>query len=345
MQKRIPTIILTLTLLLSCLSGCSSIREKTATIRVGITIYQQNDTFITTMTQYLEQLAKQEELDRGIKLNLNIVNALGSQAYQNEQVDRFLSQGYDILCVNIVDRTAAAVIIDKAKAANVPVIFFNREPVDEDMARWNGAYYVGSKAAKAGSLQGSIVLDAWKADPGTLDKNGDGILQYVILEGEHGHQDTLLRTEYSIKKLSQAGVPMEKLANDTANWQREQARVKMLQWLEKFADRIEVVFANNDDMALGVIDACTGLGLSGEKLPFIVGVDAIPPALEAMKEGTLKGTVLNDAQGQAKAMLALSCALALEEAPAETVKLENGNYIWLDYTAVTPDNLDTFLNK
>ena len=73
-------------------------------------------------------------------------DAAGSQSTQNDQVDRFLDQGYDILCVNIVDRTAAAVIIDKAQTAGVPVIFFNREPVMEDLNRWERAYYVGFRA-------------------------------------------------------------------------------------------------------------------------------------------------------------------------------------------------------
>ena len=226
--------------------------------------------------------------------------------------------------------------------AGVPVLFFNREPGEEDLARWNGAYYVGSDGAQSGQLQGGIVLDAWRADPAGLDRSGDGVLQYVMLEGEPGHQDALLRTEYSVKTLTQAGVATEKLANDTANWQRGQAAARMQLWLEEFGGQIEVVFANNDDMALGAIDACLDAGLTAEELPFIVGVDATPPALDAMEEGALKGTVQNDAAGQARALVELACALACGEKPEGVVELTDGKYVWLSYATVTQDNLADF---
>lgn len=324
------------------LRGCASGEDK-VTVRVGVALYLQDDTFISTVAQHLERLAKEEELARDIKLNLTIADARGSQVSQNEQVDRFLSQGYDIICVNIVDRTAAAVIIDKAQAAGVPVIFFNREPVEEDLSRWEKAYYVGSPAASAGVLQGGIVLEAWNDGGQALDLNGDGVLQYVMLEGEPGHQDALLRTEYSIKTLTQNGVEVEKLANASANWERGQGATKMSQWLDEFGfDAIEVVFANNDDMALGAIDACLSAGIPDHKLPFIVGVDATPPALKAVEAGTLKGTVLNDAAGQAHAMVKLICALAGEDDPGRYVDLENGKYAWLDYSQITPASLGAF---
>lgn len=331
----LPPVLLILSLLCGCGDG-----EKVRTFRVGIALYQQDDTFISTVVQQLEQLALEEEQSRNMKLNLTLADARSSQSLQNEQVDRFLEQGCDVICVNIVDRTAAAVIIDKAQAAGVPVIFFNREPVEEDLDRWEEAYYVGSKADRAGQLQGGIVVDAWQEDASALDHNGDGILQYVMLEGEPGHQDALLRTEYSIKTLTQAGIPVEKLANDAANWQRGQATLQMEQWLEEFGDQIEAVFANNDDMALGAIDACQTAGV--DPLPFIVGVDATPPALEAVAEGTLKGTVQNDAAGQASGILSMICAFIDGTSPQDTMELENGKYFWLSYTTVTADNLDEF---
>ena len=102
-------------------------------------------------------------------------------------------------CVNIVDRTSAAQLIDKAQEADIPMIFFNREPVAEDLYRWNRVYYVGAKAEESGVLQGQILLDRWLNREQPMDKNGDGILQYVLLEGEPGHQDAMLRTEYAVK--------------------------------------------------------------------------------------------------------------------------------------------------
>ena len=269
-----------------------------------------------------------------------ITDGKESQTTQNEQVDRFLERGYDVICVNIVDRTAAAVIIDKAQAAGVPVIFFNREPVEEDLRRWRHAYYVGLPAGDAGVLQGELVLNAWENQREKLDRNGDGVIQYVMLEGEPGHQDALLRTEYCISTMTKAGVATEKLASDAANWQRGQAAIRMRQWLREFGEGIEVVFANNDDMALGAIDACTEAGEDKDTMPFIVGVDATPPALEALREGTLKGTVRNDATGLAESIMGLAVSLSAGGEPAREVELTDGSYVWLRYEAVTAETLE-----
>ena len=183
--------LLALAALLLGLCGCAGGRE-TPTIRVGVALYLQEDTFLSTVVQDLQQLGLSREAELGVKINFTIADARSSQTSQNEQVDRFLQQGCDVICVNLVDRTAAAVIVDKAQSAGVPIVFFNRQPVEEDLERWDQAYYVGSKADRAGILQGQIVLEAWEKDPAALDRSGDGILQYVMLEGEPGHQDALL---------------------------------------------------------------------------------------------------------------------------------------------------------
>ena len=337
-MKRIGCIIAALTLLLM-LPACRAGGESSPTLRIGVALYQQEDTFIDTVARELQRVALEEEQARNVKINLYITDGKESQTTQNEQVDRFLERGYDVICVNIVDRTAAAVIIDKAQAAGVPVIFFNREPVEEDLRRWKYAYYVGLPAGDAGILQGELVLDAWRSHEEALDRNGDGVLQYVMLEGEPGHQDALLRTEYCISTLTGAGVATEKLASDAANWQRGQAAVRMRQWLREYGTDIEVVFANNDDMALGAIDACTEAGLDKSTMPFIVGVDATPPALEALREGTLKGTVRNDATGLAENIMGLAVSLSAGGEPSQNVTLTDGSYVWLQYEAVTAESL------
>lgn len=338
-MKRIGCIIVALTLLLT-LSACRAGGESSPTLRIGVALYQQEDTFIDTVARELQRVALEEEQARNVKINLYITDGEESQTTQNEQVDRFLERGYDVICVNIVDRTAAAVIIDKAQAAGVPVIFFNREPVEEDLRRWKHTYYVGLPAGDAGILQGELVLDAWRSHEEALDRNGDGVIQYVMLEGEPGHQDALLRTEYCISTLTGAGVATEKLASDAANWQRGQAAVRMHQWLREYGADIEVVFANNDDMALGAIDACTEAGLDKDTMPFIVGVDATPPALEALREGTLKGTVRNDATGLAENIMHLAASLSAGGEPSRDVTLTDGSYVWLRYEAVTAESLE-----
>lgn len=319
------------------LAGCSSKEPATDTLRVGVALYTQDDTFISTILQNMERIAQEAEAGAGIKINLSIADGRSNQTTQLEQVDRFLNRGYDVLCVNIVDRTAASVIVDKAQEAGVPLIFFNRQPVDEDIRRWEQVYYVGAQAVESGILQGQLVLDVWKKDPDSLDRNGDGILQYAILEGEPGHQDALLRTEHSVKVLTDAGVAVEKLASQNANWNRGQAAARTAQWLKDFSGEIEVIFSNNDDMALGAIDALKEAKI--KTFPLIVGVDATQPALDAIASGELYGTVLNDGPGIAQAMIDLALAFKNGEDPAKAVTLTDDHYVWLPYRQITQDSL------
>ena len=325
--------------LLLLLPSCGG-EEEDGILRIGVTLYSQDDTFISSMSQSLEQLAQEEESRIGQKIILFISDSRHNQTTQMDHVDRFLARGCDILCVNMVDRTGAAVIVDKAEAEGVPVIFFNRQPVDEDIQRWEKSFYVGASAQESGTLEGRLVLDAWTQDRERWDRSGDGVLQYVMLEGEPGHQDALLRTEYTIQAITDGGVEVERLARDTANWNRAQAAARVGQWLEEFGGQIEAVLSNNDDMALGAIDALEATGRPLEDWPLIVGIDATEPALEAVADGQLYGTVFNDSRGQAQAILDLAMALYFGEDPAQAVDLEDGHYVWLPYWQVTRDNLE-----
>ncbi|MVB11502.1 D-galactose-binding periplasmic protein [Caprobacter fermentans] len=333
-------VICILTVLSGMLGSCASGSVPVKTIKIGVTIYRKDDTFIQSVDTYLESEVKKKEAESGKKIVLNIADSQSSQAVQDDQVDRFLSKNYSVICVNMVDRTVASTIINKAKKANIPVVFFNREPVEEDVRMWNKVYYVGADAAQSGTIQGKIIDNVFHENPDLIDRNKDGKIQYVMLEGEQGHQDALLRTEYSIKYLIESGIQVEKLANDTANWQRAQATAKMTQWIKQYGDRIEVVFSNNDDMALGAIDAIQGSSL--KRAPVVVGVDGTQPGLEAVKDSSMLGTVYNDAKKQADAIMDLSYALACGQKIPETVELKNQHYVYIPYQMITKQNLKDY---
>ena len=310
--------------------------EAKKEIKIGVALYKFDDTFISSVKDAINEISDEKSKETGEKITINAVDGQGQQATQNDQVDTFITQGYDVIAVNMVDRTAASVIIQKAQAAGIPVVFFNREPVAEDMAKWDQLYYVGAKAEESGTIQGEVAADYFKANP-DADKNKDGKIQYVILEGEPGHQDALLRTEYSIKALEAAGFQVDKLASDTALWQRANGQEKMAAWISAFGDKIELVLANNDDMALGAIEALKAAGyLSDGKFIPVIGVDATAPAKDSLKAGLLYGTVLNDARGQGKGIFDIAYALAKKENPAEKVQgITDGKYLWIPYQKVT----------
>lgn len=319
--------------LILLLTGCQSREEKITSIKIGVSVYNQYDTFISQLMDSFEKAMKEKETQEGITISVEIQNAAGSQSEQNSQVEDFINNGCDVICVNLVDRTDPTMIIDKAKSADVPVIFFNRELVEEDLERWEKLYYVGAVALESGIMQGEIVAEAYEKNPERLDKNGDGVLQYVMLEGEAGHQDAIIRTEYAVNTIQESGIKLEKLDHAIANWNRGQAQTKMQQWMESFGDEIELVLSNNDDMALGAIDAYKAIETPLSKYPFIAGIDGTEVGMEAIREGTLGATVFNDGAGQAKQMLRLAFDLATGRS-FDDVEYMEGSYVRLPHQKV-----------
>ena len=193
------------------LFGCGSVTDQPVkSIKIGISVYDQYDTFVGQMMTAFNSYATQKQEMTGITINVEIYNASGSQSTQNEQVESMIKEGYNVICINLVDRTDPTTIIDAAEKNNVPVIFFNRELVEEDLGRWDKLYYVGAEAFESGIMEGELAAEAFEEQE-ELDKNQDGIFQYIVLEGEVGHQDSIVRTEYSVNTIIQKGVPVEKL--------------------------------------------------------------------------------------------------------------------------------------
>ncbi len=330
---------LALALCAGLLTGCSGAKreEQPANIKIGVTVYDQYDTFVSQLIEKFNVYAGRKEAETGTAINIETYNAADSQTTQNSQVETMLADGCNVICVNLVDRTEPSVIIDMAEQSGVPVIFFNRELVEEDLERWDQLYYVGAKAFESGIMQGEIATDVFRSNPGA-DKNGDGVFQYVVLEGEAGHQDAIVRTEYSVSTIIEAGVEMEKLSYAIANWNRAQAQTKMAQMLGEFGAKIELVLANNDDMALGAVDALKTADIPQAQWPVIVGIDGTDVGLEAVKNGELAGTVYNDKEGQAMAMLNLAYELSVGGGLAQ-LEMENGKYIRLPYAKVGVENM------
>jgi len=303
--------------------------------KIGVAIYKFDDTFMTGVRNSISDAANG-------KAEVDIVDSQNSQPTQNDKVDLFITKKVNALAINPVDRTAAGVIIDKAKTANIPVVFLNREPMPEDMQKYDKVYYVGAKAEESGTMSGELIVDYWKAHP-EADKNKDGVLQYVMLKGEPGHQDAELRTKFSVKAIEDAGIKVEKVAEDTAMWDRVKGQEKMAAFLASSGDKIEAVLANNDDMALGAIEALKAAGYfkDGKYVP-VVGVDATAPALKELESGTLLGTVLNDAKNQGKATLEIAAVLAKGETPTKEntgFDITDGKYVWISYKKITKDNM------
>ena len=324
------------------LSGCSGKSEQTEkTLRVGVITYSQDDPFINGLTDELKvQLKAMENKQRRIIVSTKSGN--DDQQEQNEKVEEMIDAGCDVLCINLVDRTAPSRIVRMARNEDIPVIFFNREPVREDLMQWEKLYYVGCDAEQSGIMQGEIAAEYINGHP-EVDKNEDGKIQYVLLEGEAGHQDAISRTEYSVKTLMKNDVILEKLSYQLADWNRGQAENRMNRLISQYGKEIELVISNNDEMALGAVEAYRTVGYAREDWPVIFGIDGLEDALKAVKAGEMQGSILNDRVDQAKEMAKMAVKL-FEGENFDQENLKEGRYYFSEYQKVDSSNIDEYLS-
>lgn len=289
-------------------------------IKVGVCIYQFNDNFMTLYRTELETYLK------GLGCEVTVVDGKNDQAEQTNQINSFIADGVDVLIINLVQSTSAATVIDLVKDAGIPTIFINREPSEEDMKLWDGKIsYVGADARQSGTFQGEIIAET--ANKG--DFNGNGTVDYVMIMGDPENVDAQYRTEFSIKALEDAGLTVNKLFEQRGDWAQEKGQELAANALAQFGNDIDVIFCNNDAMALGAVQAIRDAGRTVGTDIYLVGVDALDEAVELVKSGEMTGTVLNDHIGQSHK----AGDVALLAAKGDAVE----SYYWVDYTKVTAD--------
>ncbi len=297
--------------------------------KVGVCIYKFDDAFMTTYRNALEEMLTEKGYE------VSVVDGKNDQAEQNNQINNFITQGVDALIINPVMTSAADQIIDLVKTAGIPTVLINREPTAEQMAVYDKLVYVGCDASQSGTMQGELILDTENKG----DINGDGKVSYIMIQGDPENIDAQLRTEYSVKALTDAGVEVEELDLQRGDWDRAKGQEIAQNDLTKFGDEIEVVFSNNDDMAIGALQAIQAAGRTVNEDIYLVGVDALDAALNEVKAGNMTGTVLNDAVGQASGAVE-----AMEELLGGKTYAEGEQSIYVDYVKVTPENIDEFMN-
>lgn len=342
MNKRIVSLIMVFVLICN-FTGCQK-KEKNLdkTLRVGVVTYTQDDPFINAMTQELKDNLKSMENDN-FRIIVSEKNGDDSQRDQDEVVEEMIDAGCDIMCVNLVDRTAPGKIIKLARQNNIPIIFFNREPVKEDLMQWNKLYYVGCDAEQSGVMQGQIAADYIKANK-NVDKNNDGKIQYVLLEGEAGHQDAISRTDSSVKTIINNGINLEKLSYQFADWNRGQAENRTTQLIDQYGNNIEMIISNNDEMAIGAVEAYKKSGYGEDEWPIICGIDGLNDALIAVKEGQMQGTVYNDKEDQSMEIAKLVVDI-FKGNDLKKHNLDSGKYYVSQYKKVDINNVDDFISR
>ena len=306
------------------------------TVKVGVCIYKFDDAFMTLYRNELDKYFKSKS-NADVTYEVTIMDGKNDQAEQTNQIDNFIVQNYDVLILNLVQSSGAATIMQKCKDANIPVVFINREPSEADMSANNtGDYagkftYVGADARQSGKFQGELIADLTNKG----DINGDGKLQYVMIEGDPENVDAKYRTQFSISQYKdKAGLDVDQLLDQVGMWDRAKGQQIAQDALTQYGDQIEVIFCNNDDMALGAKASIEAAGRTVGENIYLVGVDALAEAVQAVMDGAMTGTVLNDHVGQSHT--AVDCAI--DAANGKSLQLYN----WVDYVKVTPENASQY---
>ena len=332
--------VLTIFLLVSLLMGCGrSVRN------IAFFQYKGSDTFIAEMMKYMTAQIPDS-------VTYEVRDAGNSQSVQNQQILDLMDGGHDLFVINAVDRLACSSIVEKCTKENIPIVFFNREPLDDAFGD-SDAFYVGAAADSLGKKQADIVAELFTDHfaGSVYDRNGDGVIQLAILKGEQGHQDAEKRTDNCVAQLKDLGFVVDVLTIEVADWNRRDAYEAMRRLYTQFSDEIELVFSNNDDMALGAIDYLLDAGIFSSKTqtynqPFvIVGVDGTAVGLEAIEKGLLYGTVNNDFKKQSDAILTLTDYILNEkDYDSFPYVITNNHYIYIDGDSITLENLADYLS-
>ena len=219
---------------------------------------------------------------------------------QIEQVEALLGNKPDVIIIAPCDVNNVSEITDMCNKRGVPLVYILSEPDEAEEIRWKSekirACYAGPDGIRSGSDQGAIVA----ALPNKGDINEDGVVKYIMLQGDPNDRTGCARSEYSIRSLNENGIKTEMILLQRADWERKKAKKVISDALEKFGDEAEVIFCGNDEMALGAAEAVEQSGRKNGKDIYIVGAVGSVDAMHAILDGKMTGTVFDDYKAQAE---------------------------------------------
>ena len=322
-MKKILALLLALVMifgLVGCGGGDSEGEGDAAVGEVAVFWYTFGDTYLSSVR------AAMNEAFAAAGIAYQDYDANNSQTTQTEQIQTAITKGASVLVVNIVDASsddATQAILDAANTAGIPVVFFNRSVSEDIVSACETAAYVGTDYTQAGHMQGKMIGEYLVANYEALDLNADGTISYVMFKGQEGNMEADARTQFGVEDadlvLAENGKPAlafydeantsKYLLDQNGAWSAAQGQEHMQTLLSKYSEdngnMVELVIANNDDMALGAISALQAAGYNKEGAKYIpvFGVDATDAAKEKIADGSMTGTIKQDAVGMAQAVV------------------------------------------
>ncbi|MFW2490664.1 galactose ABC transporter substrate-binding protein [Clostridium chromiireducens] len=297
-------------------------------INVAVIFHRINDPYMVRIRESLEDIGK----DPNNNVNYTFFDSKNNIAIQNELLDSALQKNFDLFILNLADKRENFVeeVILRVKQKGIPLILMNISPdvVSKISALYDKDVFIIPDSKQAGIAQGKIIVDLWKKDKNVIDKNNDNILQYVLLQGPPDDPQAIERSKYAISTINDSGITTQELTLVNGNWLRDLANSSINNLFLKYSDRIEAIISNNDAMAIGAIDALQKYGYNkGDKSKNItvVGIDALPEAIELIDRGFMTGTVAQDPKVVAKMLYTVGRNIINNLNPTENTKYKNVN--------------------
>lgn len=330
--KKITTFIIVIVMINSALTCCNANMLNTISniteikpVKAGVLLNNYYNPYNLLIKKSLEDVQKENEN----KIQFTFFDGKANVAVESEIVNNMIQNNFDLIFVNTVEKREIELIsnaINRAKQKNIPLIFFNIRPTNLDVIKaYPKSLVINTDSVQAGILQGKMIADAWNTDKINIDKNGDNIMQYIMLKGQPESFMTEARSKYSILTINDAGIKTQKLAEASANCDPQLAQNAIESLFLKYGNKIEVIIANGDSMAVGAVKALQKYGYNmGDKartIP-IYGIQAIPEAQELIKKGFMAGSVLQDTREVADAFYKVGMNLVSGRGPLEGTNYE-----------------------
>lgn len=327
MKKKIA-ILLTIIMMFAMISGCSS-RSGGASSKKNVKILLSNSDGSDNFRKLLATSAKSYADSQNVELT--VMDAAGSIETQVEHMKEAVSGGYDaIICAPVNPATALQL---KKAAGGLPIVFMNSSPSD-DLLEKDKYVYVASDEKVAGQYQAEYIADY-------LKNKSD--IKVVLLKGEKDHSATRGRTKAVKDTFKEKGINAEYVFEDNANWSRQGAK-DMFNVFLSTGRKFDCVIANNDEMALGVIDSLKEHNIDTSSVP-IIGIDATPEGCKAVADGSMKLTVYQSAKGQGKSAVEAAIQLGLGGTLSNMENVtEDGKHIWVPFEKVDKSNVNKYMS-
>lgn len=326
-MKKIIIFIIAIVMMTSTLTCCnvkmtnaiSNIHTRKP-VNVGVLLNNFYNPYNLLIKKNLKDIQKENDN----KIEFTFFDGKANPAVESEIVNNILQSNYDLLVLGIVEEDQPKLteeFVYKAKEKNIPLIFFNLNPtVSNTIKNYSKSIAINTDSTQAGILQGEMIVDAWNTDKKNIDKNGDNIMEYIMIKGQPSSFAATERTKNSISEINKAGIITKGLEAVSANWDPDLAKSIIEQLFLTYGDKIEVIIANNDAMAIGAIQALQKYGYNmGDKTKTIsvFGIGGVPEAQELIEKGFMAGTVPQNARDVADAIYSVGMNLVSGKNPLE----------------------------